>query len=84
MANPYDNNPYVQVRGGVGGFYPTPSSDSSPTKNEHQTESLCMVLENLKSAKCGFGIDSPATVSKTMSSGTMGNYVFALFLLGLC
>ena len=39
------NNPYVQVRGGVGGFYPTPSSDSSPTKNEHQTESLCMVLK---------------------------------------
>ena len=39
------NNPYVQVRGGVGGFYPTPSSDSSPTKDEHQTEFLCMVLK---------------------------------------
>ena len=39
------NNSYVQVRGGVGGLYPTPSSDSSPTKNEHQTEFLCMVLK---------------------------------------
>ena len=39
------NNSYGRVRGGVGGFYPTPSSDSSPTKNEHHTEFLCMVLE---------------------------------------
>ena len=44
------NNSYGQVRG-VGAFYPTPSSDSSPTKDEHQTEFLCMVLEWIRNAQ---------------------------------
>ena len=45
------NISYGRVRGGVGGFYPTPSSDSSPTKDEHQTEFLCMVLKLNRNAQ---------------------------------